>query len=156
MTSQETSDVLEIQQLLYRYGWGIDHRDVALLDTLFTPDAVIHYNVVGGTKKPYAEMRGWLPNALQRFRMTQHCMVNPIIELAGDSARSRTYGILVHAQERLDGTSNYVVQHATYSDELTRTSAGWRIVSRRLDNMWTEGQFLAADSVKAFPAPVPG
>ena len=156
MTPQETSDVLEIQQLIYRYAWGIDHRDVTLLDTVFVPDARINYNVAGGTKKPYAEMRGWLPTALQIFRMTQHCMVNPMIEVAGDTARARTYGVLVHAQERLDGTINYVVQHATYSDELTRTPAGWRIVSRQLDNMWTEGEFLWADKVKAFPTPVPG
>ncbi|MBP1688205.1 MAG: hypothetical protein H6Q33_4348 [Deltaproteobacteria bacterium] len=156
MTPQETSDVFEIQQLIYRYSWGVDHRDLALLDTVFVPDASIHYNVVGGTKLPYAEMRGWLPTALQRFRMTQHCMVNPIIEVSGDTARSRTYGVLMHAQERLDGSRNYVVMHATYFDELTRTPAGWRIVTRRLDNMWTEGDMETADKVKAFPTPVPG
>lgn len=156
MTPHETSDVLEIQQLIYRYAWGVDHRDLALLDTVFLPHASIHYNVVGGTQKPYAEMRGWLPAALQRFRITQHCMVNPIIEVSGDSARACTYGVLMHAQERFDGSTNYVVMHAIYSDELTRTPAGWRIVSRRLDNVWTNGELEPADQVKAFPTPVPG
>src|SRR5574337_443142 len=102
MTPQETSDVLEIQQLIYRYAWAVDHRELSLLDTVFAPDATIHLNVVFGRKLPYAEMRDWLPAQLQIFRMTQHCMVNPMIEVRGDSAHSRTYGNLMHVQERLD------------------------------------------------------
>src|SRR5574337_811871 len=125
MTPQETSDVLEIQQLIYRYSWAVDHRELSLLDTVFLPDAHIHYNVVGGTTLPYAQMRDWLPTALQRFRITQHCMVNPMIEVSGDTACSRTYGVLMHAQERFDDSTNYVVMHAIYSDELIRTPAGW-------------------------------
>lgn len=155
MTPQETSDVIEIQQLIYRYAWAVDHRELSLLDTVFVPDATIHLNVVFGRKLPYAEMRDWLPAQLQIFRMTQHCMANPMIEVRGDTAQSRTYGNLMHVQERLDGTTNYVVMHAAYADELIRTPAGWRIVSRRLDNMWTEGELEEADKVKAFPTPIP-
>ncbi|MFN8628422.1 MAG: nuclear transport factor 2 family protein [Candidatus Binatia bacterium] len=156
MTPQETTDVIEIQQLLHRYSWAVDHRELTLLDTVFAPDATIHYNVVGGTKLPYTELRAWLPTALQRFRITQHCMVNPMIDVSGDTARARTYGLLMHAQEYFDGTTNYVIMHAIYFDALVRTPAGWRIVSRRLDNMWTQGEMELAEKVKSFPTPVPG
>lgn len=156
MTSAETNDLMEIQQLIYRYAWAIDHREFALLDTVFAPDAAIHYNVWGGSQMAYGQLRDWLGAALQIFRVTQHGMLNPLIEVTGDRARSRTYGNLVHVQERVDGTLNYVVQHATYFDELARTASGWRIVSRRLDNMWTQGCFLGPDGLKLFSAPVFG
>lgn len=154
MTSAEANDVTEIQQLIYRYAWAIDHREFALLDTVFAPDANIHYNVIGGSQMPYAQLRDWLGTSLRIFRMTQHGMLNPMVEVSGDRARSRTYGSLVHVQERVDGTQNFVVQYATYFDELARTAAGWRITSRRLDNMWIQGEFLfAPDEIKLFQTP---
>jgi len=155
VTPAETSDLLEIQQLIYRYAWGIDQRDFALLDTVFTPDAEVHYNVFGGTQKPWTEMRDWLAASLTIHRVTQHGMSNPMIELAGDAARARTYGNLVHVQEMQDGTPNRVTQFAIYHDELARTAEGWRIAQRRLDNLFIEGRFHGPDRVKTFRAPEP-
>ncbi len=96
----EAAAVLEMQQKIYFYGWCIDHRDFAALDALFLPDSVVHYDVPGGTRLPWREMRDWLPQGLPIFRVTQHNMSNPLFELEGERARSRTYGDLLHVQEQ--------------------------------------------------------
>jgi hypothetical protein len=82
-------------------------------------------------------------------------MSNPMVELSGDTAAARTYGNLVHVQELLDGKPSYVVQHAIYHDTLARRPEGWRITSRRLDNLYVQGRFHGPDRVKTFEKPQP-
>jgi hypothetical protein len=72
MTLQEISDRLEIQDLMDRYCYAIDERDWDALDTVFTPDAVIDYTESGGVKGSLAEIKAWLPKALERFPAFQH------------------------------------------------------------------------------------
>ena len=68
-------------------------------------------------------------------------------------ATARTYGNLVHVQELQDGKPSYVVQHAIYHDALERRPEGWRITSRRLDNLYISGRFLGPDRAReAFTA----
>jgi len=155
MTPRETSDLLEIQQLIYRYAWLIDTRDFDGLDEVFAPGAEVHYNVFGGVKQSWPELKSFLRMGLSLHRVTQHQMSNPLIELAGDRATARTYGNLVHVQELLDGKPAYAVQHAIYHDALERLSFGWRITSRRLDNLFVQGRFLGPDRVKTHEKPTP-
>ena len=155
MTPQETADLLEIQQLIYRYAWLIDTRDFAGLETVFAPGAEVHYNVFGGVKQAWPAVEDFLRMGLSLHRVTQHQMSNPTIELSGNTASARTYGNLVHVQELLDGKPSYVVQHAIYHDTLARRAEGWRITSRRLDNLFVQGRFLGPDRVKSFEKPQP-
>jgi 3-phenylpropionate/cinnamic acid dioxygenase small subunit len=155
MTVQEIGDRLEIGQLLYRYARAIDTRELDLLDGVFTPDAEIHYAVGGGVRLPYREMKPWLAQVLPMHRVTQHAMSNPLVEVDGDRARATTYLTAAHVQETQDGALHYVVQHGVYSDELTRTPAGWRISRRRLDALHTDGRFRRADEVVRYPKPAP-
>ncbi len=155
MTPAEASDVVEIQQLAHRYAWAIDQREFDELDRVFIPGAEIHYNVWGGTTIRWPEGRAWLMQGLSLHRVTQHNMGNTLVDVAGDSARGRTYGQLMHVQELLDGKPHYLVQHAIYTDELVRTSTGWRIAKRRLDNLFVQGRFLGPDQVKRHETPKP-
>jgi hypothetical protein len=100
-------------------------------------------------------VKDFLRMGLSLHRVTQHGMSNPMVELDGDRATARTYGNLVHVQELLDGKPSYVVQHAIYHDVLERLSFGWRITSRRLDNLFVQGRFLGPDRVKRFEKPQP-
>jgi hypothetical protein len=148
-------DVLEIERLLYRYGRAIDTRDLESLREVFAPDAEIHYAVTGGTRLPLSEMIGWLRGALTQFRVTQHAITTPIIELDGDRARSECYLSAAHVQERTDGREVYVMLHGIYRDEWVRRPEGWRISRRRLDHLYATGAFAAPDQVKHFEKPVP-
>jgi 3-phenylpropionate/cinnamic acid dioxygenase small subunit len=153
LTPREQSDHTEIAQLLYRYGRAIDTRDFDELRELFTPDAEICYAVERGSAQRLPEMVEWLRRALTQFKATQHAMASPIVELDGDRAHARTSLVAAHVQERLDGTHVYTVLHGTYRDELVRTPRGWRIAARRLDPVWTAGEFATPDAVKHFEKP---
>ena len=155
LTAQQMSDHIEITQILYRYAPAIDSRDFALLASLFTGDATIHYDVTGGTRLHVTEAVEWLRQALPMFRVTQHALSNPRIDLDGDTARAVTYVTATHVQVGLDGTEVYIVMHGAYSDRLERTDAGWRISERRLDDIHTHGHFLSPDRVRKFPLPAP-
>jgi ketosteroid isomerase-like protein len=155
MTPSQAADIAEITQAIYRYAWAIDQRELALLDTIFTPDATIHYNFFGLAPRSFADTKPWLEASLRIHRVTQHNMSTPRVEVAGDAAASTTYGILAHAQEKLDGAMSVVTQHAVYVDAWVRTPQGWRSKSRRLDNLFIVGRFLGPHEVKAFAKPLP-
>jgi hypothetical protein len=148
-------DVLAIERLLHLYARAIDTRDLDSLREVFAPDAEIHYAVVGGTRLPLAEMIGWLRGALTQFRVTQHAISSPIIDVDGDRARAECYLSAAHVQERLDGREVYVMLHGIYRDELVRRPEGWRIARRRLDHLYATGAFAAPHEVKHFEKPVP-
>jgi hypothetical protein len=154
MTPRQIGDHVEITQVLARYASAIDRRDFDLLREVFTPDASIDYAVEGGTKLSLPEMIEWLRGALRMFRVTQHALAMPIIDLDGDSARSVTYVTATHVQSPLDGSGDvYAVLHGAYTDRLVRTAAGWRIAERRLDNWYTRGDFLAPADARSFAVP---
>lgn len=155
MTPSEAADVAEITQSIYRYAWAIDQRAFDLLDSIFLPDATVHYNFFGLAPRPFAETKAWLDASLRIHRVTQHNMSTPRVELRGDAASSTTYGILAHAQEKLDGTMSVVTQHGVYVDAWERTPQGFRIRARRLDNLFIVGRFLGPKEVKSFATPVP-
>ena len=122
----------------------------------FLPCAsIIHYDVPLGTKKPWSEMKGWLPAGLARFRVSQHNMSNPMVELDGDRARSRTYGHLIHFQEKKTGELTPMRHHTVYHDEWIRRSEGWRITHRRLAHIHIDGWMNPDDEIVMHPKPVP-
>lgn len=150
MTPEAACDISEIQQKIYRYGWCIDHRDFAALDAIFTPDAIVHYDVPGGVKKPWPEMKEWLPQGLQLFRVTQHNMSNPLVEIDGDTASSTTYGHLIHVQHHKDESSSVFRHHTIYRDAWQRGADGWRIQSRTLSNLYMDGAVYGPDRVHTY------
>jgi ketosteroid isomerase-like protein len=155
VTTDEAADLAEIQQKIYRYGYAIDARDFESLDALFTEDAIVHYDVPGGVRKPWPEMKGWLPQGLKLFRVTQHNMSNPPVEIEWDPARSRTYGHLLHLQHHKDGSTTRMVHHATYNDEWVRGADGWKIRRRTLSNLYMEGRVYGPDDVELYASPEP-
>ena len=143
----EAAAVIEMQQKIYFYGWCIDHRDFAALDALFLPDSVVHYDVPGGTRLPWREMRDWLPQGLSIFRVTQHNMSNPLFELDGERARFRTYGDLLHVQELSAGGFSVMRHHSIYHDEWSHAEGCWRIASRTLSNLHVDGPVLRGEAI---------
>lgn len=148
----ETADVVEISQLLYRYARAIDGRDWKALAQVFTPDARIHYAVERGADLRFEELGAWLARAMTIFKVTQHVITNPLVDLAGDTARCTSYLTGTHVQvRRADGAEVLTTEGSTYTDELVRTAAGWRISARRLERAWIDGRYLGPDEAQIFP-----
>jgi 3-phenylpropionate/cinnamic acid dioxygenase small subunit len=127
---QEMSDRLEIQDLLARYCHAIDARDWDALDAVFTPDARIDYSETGGAAGSFAEIKAWLPRALERFPAYQHLVATSRLDVTGDEARCRTilFNPMVHRNAA--GEDQVFFIGLWYRDRLVRTPEGWRIAER--------------------------
>ena len=151
MPRRRSDDLVEIQQLLYRYACAIDAKDWKALETVFTPDARVHYAVERGAELSAGELGAWLARAMRIFKVTQHVVTNPLIELAaGDTARCTSYLTATHLQVRLDGKTVRTTEGSRYSDTLVRLPDGWRIASRKLERIWVDGEYLGPEAVQLF------
>jgi SnoaL-like domain len=142
LTPREIGDHVEIVQLLQRYFTALDERDYDLLDAVFTPTATLSYSLDDAQPSPelpYAEMRERLREFNRRFASTQHLMGAPLIELAGDTARSRTGLRAIHILTSAGGQPSTWTVYGTYWDTYARTPAGWRICERVFKAFHTEG-----------------
>ena len=137
MTLQEVSDRLEIQDLFARYSFAIDERDWQTLDQIFTPDALIDYSETGGAKGSLAEIKAWLPRALERFPAFQHMVATTRLVIDGDAATSRTILFNPMVLPDKDGTQQTFFMGLWYRDRLVRTEAGWRIAELYEEMSWT-------------------
>lgn len=130
LSLQEISDRLEIQDLFARYSFAIDERDWDALDAIFTPDARIDYSETGGAAGSFAEIKAWLPKALERFPMFQHMVATTKLDIDGDTARSRTILFNPMTYRAENGEDQVFFIGLWYRDKLVRTPAGWRISER--------------------------
>jgi 3-phenylpropionate/cinnamic acid dioxygenase small subunit len=128
---QEISDRLEIQDLFSRYSYAIDERDWDALDRVFTPDAVIDYTETGGARGSVAQIKAWLPVAMERFPRYQHMVATTRLSIEGDTAAARTCLFNPMVYQAAPGEPEQVFFIGLwYRDRLVRMAEGWRIAER--------------------------
>ena len=151
--TQLPHDRLEIDDLLIRYATAVDARDWELLDSVFTPDAVLDYRSAGGIRGAYPEVRAWLSEVLPLFTWTQHLVVNRAVTLEPDRDRARSRAIFHNPnQMTIDGEPWLFVVGGAYHDRLVRRPEGWRIASRVEVTLWWDHPM---PGLPAEPYPVP-
>lgn len=153
MTPQEISDHIEISQVLHRYFRSMDSKDYELLDRVFAPGAVVHYESLEGLETTYEKMVPSFVAFNQYFRLLQHMGAQLLIDLDGDSATSTINLRALHVQETHEGEENAWAIYGLYTDQHIRTGAGWRIRRRHFVQLHTEGELLPFDRCKRFPGP---
>jgi 3-phenylpropionate/cinnamic acid dioxygenase small subunit len=153
LSQQELADHVEIGQIIQRYGRALDEKQFDQLDTVFAPDAQMHYVMPDGSTNdaPLEQWKKIFPAFMQPFYWTSHMFSQPVIELAGNSAEARCRLIAVHVQETKTGERNLWTVYGNYRDRMARTPDGWRIVARHFQGVHTEGQMLPAGEVVSFP-----
>ena len=147
------SDHDAILNALAGYARGVDERDFASVAALFTPDASIDYAVGGGAVLTASELAAWLGRSMAIFRMTQHHLGLPVIDVRDDTAHTRVPVIATHVQQRHDGSEVSAVLYGTYTHDWSRTEAGWRMRTLRFDSHYGVGAFLPPTDIRLFPAP---
>jgi len=125
-----------IVDLTHRYCWALDSREWQLLDDVFAADATAELAspLLQGRDAIVARVRG----TVEALDATQHTVTNHLIEVDGSSATSMCYLHAQHVLAAAEGGPLFVVA-GRYHDRLALTDDGWRIVHRRLDIVWTEG-----------------
>jgi hypothetical protein len=131
-------DVLELNQLAYRYAAAVDACDVTLFQSVFTPDGRLRaYHP--DSDEPFADLTGHaqlaaIPNTMRNmYRTTAHMMTNPLVELGGDAAT----GTVLCTARHLEGDTsiNVVIR---YVDRYARHEGEWRIADRQIRFLWSE------------------
>ncbi|GAY11850.1 nuclear transport factor 2 family protein [Pseudonocardia sp. N23] len=123
----------EIRDVLLRYCRGVDRGDLALLRSVYHPDATDDHGMFRGNGHEFAE---WILGRPGRDDLvTQHHLTNVVIEVDGDVARAETYFAAVH---RRPGPPVSVGQFGgRYVDRLARRDGVWRIAERVVVHDWS-------------------
>jgi hypothetical protein len=131
-------DVVELNQLAYRYAAAVDACDVALFQSVFTPDARLH-SYHPDAEQPFADLTGYdqlaaIPDTMRgMYRATTHMMTNHLVEADRDGAR----GTVLCTARHLEGESsiNVIIR---YVDRYARHEGAWRIADRQIRFLWSE------------------
>jgi ketosteroid isomerase-like protein len=126
-----------ITDVTVRYCWAIDGRDWVDLANVFTEDAVVDFGFVPAVRG-LSEIQAFIAKVLAPLDGSQHMVTNHQIESREGDTRSRCYFHAQHTRKGLSGGANYIVA-GIYRDVWSNSSAGWRIRSRELEVLWTEG-----------------
>lgn len=125
MSVAETVARDEIRQLLFRYAWALDSRDITTLVSLFVDGAVT------------AEF--W-DSALREVGVTVLLVGNHIIDFephAGEPQRATGVVYCLARVEDPPGSGDIVEQAIVYFDRYEHDgSAGWRFTGRRHELFW--------------------
>lgn len=131
---QDLEDERDIVRTLYTYGQAYDYSEHERWVDCFTDDA--SYLVLGPDGSEYVrcqgreELRVWITTVQHAFsRWTQHLLLDPLVEVDGDSATSVAY--FVRTDDHPETAMAYVSATGRYRDVLTRGADGrWRFRSR--------------------------
>ena len=132
------SDAFALRQLVERYAFGCDHRDEALLRTVFVDGAVLNVHRPEGTSTMLMpDDIGRIPTGLARYDKTFHFVGNHRCDLDGDAATGETYCLAHHLRKTDDGEEDELMV-IKYGDRYARTENGWRFERRDVLRQWTE------------------
>jgi hypothetical protein len=106
----------QILQLMYAYNHAIDGGDAQRWASTFTEDGSLD---AGG--RVFAG-RDQLVRFAEGVHGMRHIVVNPVVEVSGDSASVEAYVVVYR------GLTPSVI--GTYADTLVRTTSGWRFQKR--------------------------
>jgi ketosteroid isomerase-like protein len=134
------ADIVELNQLAYRYARAVDRCDMDLFKTVFTPDARLRaYNP--DQDEPFNDIRGHdqlvKVNEIMStmFDKTMHMMVNHMVEVDGDTA---TGEVMCTARHIPKGGKDVLTIHIRYLDSYVRQDGEWKIADRHIRFQWAE------------------
>jgi hypothetical protein len=128
VTVEELVDRVEINDLLIRYCAALRTKDLGVLDEVFSPDAMIDYTRIGGSRTGVEPTKTWLAAVLGVVERFDLFVGDSAFEFAVDrnSATVATtwHGLFVPAND------DPVLQvYGHYEDRLVHTDV-WRIAER--------------------------
>jgi ketosteroid isomerase-like protein len=148
-----SADRAGIADLLADYCRHLDAMDLSALAALFTPDAAVTYgdapalNAAGRDAIAASLARMW------RWRRTAHHLTTLRLWADGEGA-ARSEARVIAWHERGDGSTATV--HGRYLDRLVRSTDGWRIAQRRMEELGSDAGFTVPLHQAPRAAPPPG
>lgn len=165
MQLQTMMDRMEITDLLGLYCRGLDRVDEAILRSIYHEDA-IEDRGEGLFVGPAQDWVSWTLSVLPVFKLTQHCIMNVLIDVQGDVAFGETYFQAYHrfgdteaseAQDAPGGQTRNpeaiawpageteLILAGRYLDRFERRAGKWKISYRKMVCDWCRTQPVADD-----------
>ncbi len=117
-----------IQDLVVRYGMAVDDRDMQLVGSLFTDDAVFRHGDDSIVNHGRAEIVDFYTDRLRAFGATYHYPHSHLIDIV--DADTATGVVCAHAELGIDGRT--YVTALRYHDRYRCVDGVWRFTERRL------------------------
>ena len=140
---QLLKDLEDIRTLKHRYTYGaniIDGKpgDLKAFARLFAEDAT--FDVGMGTATGRAEIEEMMKALTTQWKCAMHYMLNPVIEVDGDTAKGTITGLFAFTSE---ANPSPVWLSNIYEDTFVRTREGWLFQSISLSTAFADPAFLA-------------
>jgi hypothetical protein len=129
-------DRWEISDLLSRYCFAADTRNLTLLDEVFTEDVECVFQT--GSRTGRDNVREFMGGILATLTATQHNLTSSVVTATPDGAEGTTYLIVQHVRAGAAGGETFAMG-GTYYDRFRRESGAWRIRRRELVGSWRSG-----------------
>lgn len=122
-----------IRELVMAYCRAADRKDMALLRSLYHPDAVEDHGAF--FKGPALAFIDRLPDIQAPIDILQHNITTHNIRLAGDHAEGEVYVLAMHRVTRADGAFDVLVG-GRYLDHYERRDGTWKFARRAILADW--------------------
>ncbi len=136
------SDVIELNQLAFRYAAAVDACDVDAFLGVFAPDARLR-TYQPDMAEPFADQVGHarlasVPDTMRgMYRATMHVMTNHLVQVDGDKASGTLLCTARHLNKDPTDRSVWAVM-IRYEDRYERKGGAWRITDRQIRFLWSE------------------
>ena len=135
-------DKLAAAETVYRYALGVDTRDWSLYREQFADRVRVDFSGYDA-RMSAVELAAddWVAGVRPLFdalHATHHMMANPIVDLAGETARVRMYVQATHVLDPDDPASIYTLG-GYYDDDLVRQGDRWILTGVKLTVLWRSG-----------------
>lgn len=143
MDLEDVTAELAIRNVLARYSRGVDRGDLALLKSVYHPEAIDDHGSFKGNGWEFAEI---LVKRMDEHTIpSQHHVTNVLIELHGDWADVESYVLAYHPVSDGAGGEVHALFGGRYLDRFEKRTGEWKIAERRVLMDWTRSA-LPGDS----------
>lgn len=149
-------DRAEIENLMYKYIFALDLKEVDSYVETFTQDAILNH--AGGFENGRSEIRKFIQGSADKAKKqwesrdkslprpipNRHNIGNLELEVNGDTAKGRAYWTSVRVDENRQAQ---VWEYGFYEDEYRRVNGKWLFSNRIIVNEFRDGrQFGVVES----------
>ena len=130
----------DLQALSARYCNGVDRRDLALLQSLWWPEAHLDFGVFAGPARKFCEL---IASGDPAVEVSFHFTANALFQVDGEQASGSSYVITVSALN-VDGVATQQLLGGRYLDQYQRRDGVWKFSERLFVLDWNINQPSAA------------
>ena len=130
------TDRAELSELVFRVARAMDSRDWPLLSTCYTSESIGLFAT--GEVAGFEMIKRQYEAFLIPLDVTQHIVTNIECSIMGEKATVRSYFQAQHVRAGAEGGEHFMIG-GRYDDQMVRTPDGWRIATRQVSGMWSQG-----------------